>query len=154
RPLLKAADAVVVNGSSGARYVHAMGAAKDKIFVANQTTDLANYLALPSTRANPARRRFLFSGRLIEFKGLLPFLNRLAAHARAHASQQIEFWIMGEGPLRGSLASFPAPDNLQLRFLGHVGYDRLPEIYEQCGILAFPTLADEWGLVVVEAMAS
>jgi glycosyltransferase involved in cell wall biosynthesis len=38
--------------------------------------------------------------------------------------------------------------------LGYVSYDRLPEVYRECGILAFPTLADEWGLVVVEAMAS
>jgi hypothetical protein len=30
----------------------------------------------------------------------------------------------------------------------------MPEIYAEAGILAFPTLADEWGLVVNEAMAA
>jgi glycosyltransferase involved in cell wall biosynthesis len=35
-----------------------------------------------------------------------------------------------------------------------VPYDRLPEVYRQAGVLVFPTLADEWGLVVVEAMAA
>jgi glycosyltransferase involved in cell wall biosynthesis len=30
----------------------------------------------------------------------------------------------------------------------------MPEIYADAGVLAFPTLADEWGLVVNEAMAA
>jgi glycosyltransferase involved in cell wall biosynthesis len=29
----------------------------------------------------------------------------------------------------------------------------LAAVYERCGILVFPTLADEWGLVVNEAMS-
>jgi glycosyltransferase involved in cell wall biosynthesis len=41
-----------------------------------------------------------------------------------------------------------------VRLLGHVPYHRLPEVYSRGGILVFPTLADEWGMVVVEAMAS
>src|SRR5436190_875726 len=43
----------------------------------------------------------------------------------------------------------------------HVTFDNLAlrrkeysEFYSQAGILVFPTLADEWGLVVVEAMAA
>jgi glycosyltransferase involved in cell wall biosynthesis len=39
-------------------------------------------------------------------------------------------------------------------FFDGVPYDQLPCFFEQAGILAFPTLADEWGLVVNEALAS
>jgi glycosyltransferase involved in cell wall biosynthesis len=35
-----------------------------------------------------------------------------------------------------------------------VPYDQLPQFYGMAGILAFPTLADEWGMVVNEALAS
>jgi glycosyltransferase involved in cell wall biosynthesis len=44
--------------------------------------------------------------------------------------------------------------NLRLRFLGNLEYGKLPEVYAQGGIFAFPTLADEWGLVANEAMAA
>jgi glycosyltransferase involved in cell wall biosynthesis len=85
---------------------------------------------------------------------LIPFLSHLAEWSRSNPGEQSEFWILGDGPLRTALASYPTPPNLSVRLLGHVAYERLPEIYSQGGILAFPTLADEWGLVVVEAMAS
>jgi glycosyltransferase involved in cell wall biosynthesis len=93
-------------------------------------------------------------GRLIELKGLLPFASTLADWAQGHPEQQVQFWLAGDGPLRKRLEEFHTPPNLEIRLLGNVAYDRLPEIYAQCGILTFPTLADEWGLVVVEAMAS
>jgi glycosyltransferase involved in cell wall biosynthesis len=81
-------------------------------------------------------------------------LKALAEWAVNHDTRGVELWIAGDGPMRSALASFAAPSNLEIRMLGHVPYDRLPEIFRQCGILAFPSLADEWGMVVVEAMAS
>jgi len=66
----------------------------------------------------------------------------------------VDFWIAGDGPLRSTLATYATPRNLSIKLLGHVSYDRLPEVHAQSGLLAFPTLADEWGMVVVEAMAS
>jgi glycosyltransferase involved in cell wall biosynthesis len=152
--LLRSADAVIVNGESGARYVERHGAGKQRVFRVPQTTNLDGFLALPAVRRSPLRRRLLYAGRLIELKGLIPFLAHLAVWASTHLKEHIEFWILGDGPLRAALASYPTPANLEVRLLGHVAYQRLPEIYSQAGILVFPTLADEWGLVVVEAMAS
>jgi glycosyltransferase involved in cell wall biosynthesis len=43
---------------------------------------------------------------------------------------------------------------LHIRLLGHLNYDELRDLYMRHGILAFPTLSDEWGLVVLEAMAA
>lgn len=37
---------------------------------------------------------------------------------------------------------------------GRVPYDELPGWYERAGFLIFPTLADEWGVVVNEALAA
>jgi glycosyltransferase involved in cell wall biosynthesis len=39
-------------------------------------------------------------------------------------------------------------------FTGHVGYPELAQLYSESGALLLPTLFDEWGLVVNEAMAS
>jgi len=154
RALLKLADAVIVNGESGARYVRRFGASKERVFRVPQTTDVTNFLALPDTRAECARHRLLYSGQLIERKGLIPFLSHLSDWASSHPGQRVEFTIAGDGPLQSVLATYSAPRNLALKLLGHVPYDRLPDVYAQNGVLAFPTLADEWGMVVVEAMAS
>ncbi len=154
RALLRKADAVIVNGNSGARYVERHGAPRERVFRAPQTTDVADFLALPGVRAEPTRRRILYSGRLVELKGIMPFLLHLVEWANSHPEQQVDFSIAGDGPLRGTLAAYPIPRNLSLHLLGDVPYERLPEVYSRRGILAFPTLADEWGMVVVEAMAS
>jgi len=154
RVLLQLADAVIVNGGSGARYVKNLGVKADKVFRVPQTTDVASFLAIPSERAPAVRHRLLYCGRLVQLKGLVPFLSNLAEFARQRPNQPIEVWFAGDGPLRSDLTQFPLPANLALTFLGDVPYDRLPEVYSQAGILIFPTLADEWGLVVVEAMAA
>jgi glycosyltransferase involved in cell wall biosynthesis len=41
-----------------------------------------------------------------------------------------------------------------VEFVGNVNYHDLPVWYGRAGILVFPTLADEWGLVVNEALAA
>jgi glycosyltransferase involved in cell wall biosynthesis len=154
RALLHLADAVIVNGASGARYVERLGTEAGKVFRVPQTTNIASFLALPAQREAFIRHRLIYCGRLIQLKGLIPFVSHLSNLARDRPEQHIELWFAGDGPLRSELAQFPRPANLHFRFLGSVPYERLPEIYGQAGILVFPTLADEWGLVVVEAMAS
>src|SRR5258708_22429258 len=56
--------------------------------------------------------------------------------------------------MRTTLEKMVVPVNLALRFWGNVGYQELPNLYAQAGIFVLPTLADEWGLVVNEAMAA
>jgi glycosyltransferase involved in cell wall biosynthesis len=154
RALLRMADAVMVNGESGARYVERFGAPKERVFRVPQTTDVAPFVALPESRGELVRHRLLYSGQLIERKGLIPFLSHLANWATSHPRQHLDFSIAGDGPIHGALANYPAPRNLSIKLLGHVPYERLPEVYAQSGLLVFPTLADEWAMVVVEAMAS
>jgi glycosyltransferase involved in cell wall biosynthesis len=154
RALLHVADAVMVNGESGSRYVRRFGVDKEKVFLVPQTTDIGPFLNQPPGRAAAIRHRLLYSGRLVELKGLIPFMAHIAAWATRNPEKQVDLCIAGDGPLRSVLAQLPCPKNLSLTFLGHVSYDRLPEVYARAGLLVFPTLADEWGLVVVEAMAS
>lgn len=46
------------------------------------------------------------------------------------------------------------PANLHQRFTGHLDYQTLAALYADSGALVLPTLFDEWGLVVNEALAS
>lgn len=56
--------------------------------------------------------------------------------------------------MREQLTSYQWPDNIAVKFLGNVPYNDLPNLYANVGLMAFPTLADEWGLVTVEALAA
>lgn len=154
RTLLPFADAVLVNGASGARYIRGFGVEDERIFVAPQVTDQIPFCSLPLERQKAEQRRLIYAGRLIELKGLTKFLSVLCLWCAAHSELQVEFWLVGDGPERQRLSEITLPSNLQLRFYGNIGYDKLPEFYARAEIMVFPTLADTWGLVVNEAMAS
>ena len=155
RPLLlRAADAVIVNGDSGARYVQSCGTNSERVFRVPYATDLPRFLSQPLVREYAVRRRLIYSGQLIQRKGLVPFIVHLAEYAARHLACRFQFWLAGDGPLRREIGEFCGPANLEIRMLGHLDYSRLPELYSQAGILAFPTIADEWGVAVVEAMAA
>jgi glycosyltransferase involved in cell wall biosynthesis len=154
RWLLRRANAVVVNGASGARYVERFGFDRDAIFRVPYTALPGVFERLPAARRGDAAQRLLYVGQLIERKGLAPFIVALADWASSRRDRQVSFDLVGSGPLRGELESITLPDNLSLRFLGEKNYDALVDVYAEAGIFAFPTLADEWGLVVNEAMSA
>lgn len=154
RRILPRADAVVVNGASGARYVEALGVPGQRVFVIPQTIDTRQFSSVSLERSPEEAHRLLYVGRLIELKGLSQFLSTLCLWCKDHPTNRIEFWLVGDGPIRGRLEKAALPQNLRLRFWGNVAYGDLPNTYARAGILAFPTLADTWGLVVNEAMAA
>lgn len=154
KALLRAADAVLVNGTSGKNYLLSLGVPRERIFPEPYCAEISSHLALPLEREPILARRLLYVGQLTTRKGLQQFLIVLSEWLQKHSLERCEFWVAGDGPLRGELEKFPAPPQLRLCFLGSVAYEKLPELYAQGGIFVFPTLADEWGVVVNEALAA
>jgi glycosyltransferase involved in cell wall biosynthesis len=152
--ILKYANSVIINGAGGIRYLCQLGVHPSKMFRAPYTTDLAPFLALPTERLGPARHRLIYSGSLTHRKGLLLFLPVLSEWAMKNPERQIELIVAGHGPLSSELARFRAPENLKLKTIGWIAYNQVADVYRDGGILVFPTLADEWGMVVTEAMAA
>lgn len=154
RFLQKHVDGFVVLGESGARYIRSLGTDERKIFRVPYTTDVHRFATNPLTRRDDQARRLVYVGQLVERKGLLPFVGALSRWAAANPDRTIEFVLAGVGPLRDKLEREWLPVNLRLTFLGNIWYADLPNVYAECGIFAFPTLADSWGVVVNEALAS
>jgi glycosyltransferase involved in cell wall biosynthesis len=154
RLLLRFPDAVLVNAVSGRRYMEAMGVAANAIFYVPRTVGLKRFAAIPLERAPRSARRLLFVGQLIERKGLRPFLLALDRWARLNPEREIELWIVGDGPLRNELETVPLANGVSVKSLGSKPNSEVPKVFEQSGILVFPTLSDEWGLVVNEAFAA
>ena len=154
RLLLQLADAIVVSGQSGREYIKRLGVAADRIVVAPYATELAPFAAAPEVKNPQVARRLLFSGQLIEGKGLELFLPALFEWADSHQDQSSEMWIVGDGPIRKRLEESHRPSNVTLRFFGNVPYGEVHHYYAGAGICVFPTLADTWGLVVNEALGA
>jgi glycosyltransferase involved in cell wall biosynthesis len=154
RVLLHRADAVIVNGRSGRRYIERFSVPPRIVFEVPQTADVNVFARVPLVRSPDASRRLLYAGRLVSVKRVAPFLEVLARWARENSSTAIEFWMAGTGPRRDAIAAVPCPPNLRVKFLGHIAYADLPRVYADAGVLVFPSDADEWGVVVNEAMAS
>lgn len=153
RWLLRRSDAILVGGESGARYLEGFGVSSDTVIRAPYTVVRAPEPPAARPRGD-GTARLLYVGQLIERKGLLPFFDVLAAWGRNHPDREVELRLAGDGPLRQRLQWAVMPPNVTRRFLGNVAYQDLPGLYAQAHIFSFPSLADEWGVVVNEALAA
>jgi glycosyltransferase involved in cell wall biosynthesis len=153
RFLLARADLVVVNGQSGARYVLKVGGRPNRIVVIPYATDDIFLAAPPRASLDGPARALLYVGQLIERKGLLNFLECLARWCERYPAERVQLTLIGDGPLRSSIANASRPANLTVLTNGMVPYGALPDHYRTADLMVFPTLADTWGLVVNEAMA-
>jgi hypothetical protein len=154
RWLLPRAHAILVNGRSGERYIRGFGVCRERIVMAPYTTDMTRLLSLPVFREEQSRKRLLFVGQLVQRKGLEALLSALARWGRTNPQQQVELNVVGDGPLRNHLQAMTLPANVSVIWTGTVSYDQIDTVYRRAGILVFPSLSDEWGLVTNEAMAA
>jgi glycosyltransferase involved in cell wall biosynthesis len=151
---LARAAGVLVNGESGARLVRRLGVPDARIFRVPQPVDVARFTGAPAARRGDRAHQLLVVGSLTHLKGVLPFLDAAERWSRQNPGRRLEVTFAGSGPLREIVQARRLPPNMAVSFLGHVAYEDLPGVYAAAGILVFPTLADEWGLVVNEALAS
>ncbi len=155
RMLVACADAAVVNGKSGRNYVRTLGMADERMWTVPYTIDNSAFLHSDElTSRRPVSHSLLYVGQLIPRKGLDRFLRVLSGFMLERPGIECQFEVAGNGPQRSELEKIPTPRNLIVRFLGDLGYDQLPAVYARGGIFVFPTMADEWGVVVNEALAS
>ena len=101
------------------------------------------------TRSRPASasNQVVFAGRIEEQKGLEPLLE-----AWRRSGGNLELLIIGDGPLRSSLAALGVPG---VRFLGWLPHDRLAQTMLQARALVFPSNTYETlGLSMIEGLSA
>ena len=173
--LLRAAEILRVGKISGAvgTYAHLdpdieeavcrqLGLEAARIFLGYDVVDNAYF----ETRTKAARmdpepvrrnlalpeRYLLTCCRFIEKKNLFRLLDAFRIYTSSAASPW-HLVLCGDGPLRVKLEAHADGDPL-VHFPGFVQLDRLPDYYALASGFILPSVADTWGLVVNEAMAS
>lgn len=97
---------------------------------------------------------FLFSGRLIELKGIMPML-KAWSKISVNTRNQMSLVIVGDGPMMQEIISFVSANQLnEVKIIGRIPYYEMPGYYSMADIMILPTLQDLFSLVVLEAMAS
>jgi glycosyltransferase involved in cell wall biosynthesis len=156
----------LVAGTAHRNYARALGVPEAFIETGYDVVDNVHFAAnAAAARSEECRLRaelmlpkayFLVSARLIEKKNLIFMLNAYS-HYRAEAPHEpLDLVIIGEGPMRPMLKAHLRQLGLvpHVHLPGFIQYGILPFYYGLATALIMPSMTDQWGLVVNEAMAS
>ncbi len=103
-------------------------------------------------RRVPARRPLVigFVGRLVFGKGVDTLLR--AYHGIAKKFDNVELWIVGDGPERTQLEELSRSRGIpRVVFAGEVPHGEMITYYDQFDIVVSPSLSEGFGLVLLEA---
>jgi glycosyltransferase involved in cell wall biosynthesis len=149
----KAAILLVANERT--RQVLPRGTKGEVIELTENGVDLNVFRRAEGSRSEsgPVRPRFVFIGRLIEWKGVDLLLKATAIALRRH---ELELHIIGDGAIRPQLESLAASLTLGDRvvFHGFIPQDKCAKFLAGFDALVLPSLYECGGAVVLEAMAT
>jgi len=156
------ADAIVVYGEHGKKFLVEKDINPDKIFIAWQTVDNELYgrdikdeeIESIKTKYNINKKVILYVGRLINLKGIEYFLEAL----KKLKNKGMKFIVVfcGDGNLKDTIERYCEGNKIDYRITGIIPYDNLPPFYNLARVLVLPsittkTFKEPWGLVVNEA---
>ena len=151
--LKRTVDYCTYNGPSCQRYIEGMGFPQDRMFHVPYCFDDQSVWPGEKSFSDDGVLRMLYCGAISQRKGILQFARVLRSCCDEMPERKVILIVCGSGPLREEVAAC-AGGSLEIEFRGNCNSGQLREEYRKADICAFPTLADEWGLVPVEAMAS
>jgi len=160
--LVKGCAAWLGNGTIGRLYGKKLGIPDEKIYNQYLTVDVAHFqeLLLKKQEIRDEKRKelripreafvILYVGRLVKQKGVQDLIEAVNQLSKKH--QELYLLIVGHGEYEEELRK-KASKNEKILFIGHVGYEKIHEVYFLSDLFVLPTYNDHWGLVINEAMA-
>lgn len=165
--ILKGFSGALVGGRAQASYLVQLGMEEDKIRLGYNVVDNAYFsdrVAAVHDASDLLRRAhslpdkyFLTTARFIEKKNLFTLLASYAGYMNSVPPLQArDLVILGDGDLRDALFKKTMELGLfeHVHYPGFKQYEDLPIYYGLADAFILPSLSEQWGLVVNEAMAS
>lgn len=166
RKIVTTFDAAIVAGTKAREYLAHLGIEDARQFMPWDVVDNAYFsrgAAAARQDAVGARRKlrlptsyFLCVARFVPKKNLETLILAFAQfHQLPAARAGFSLVLSGSGPLEPALRRLVAENGLDdhVTFVGFLQYPDLPACYALSSALVLPSLSDQWGLVVNEAMA-
>jgi len=145
------ADRIIVEARAGARF---LGLEKygDKLAIGGQCVDTHKFTV--TTPLRERKQTVGYVGGLKREKGVAEFLQ--AAAILASKRNDIDFTIVGTGPLAHSVADFVSSNRAlqsRVRLIGWAPRDLIPDILNELSLLVLPSYSEGLPSIVLEAMA-
>jgi len=161
RSLVRNFGAAVVAGARSRDYLAGFGFPAPTLFAPLDVVDNDHFaagagLARVRAAAAPVPPRFLCVARFVPKKNLPRLLDAYAGYRAQVGAVAWGLVLSGSGELEPDLRRQVADLGLgaHVEFPGFCQYPDLPGLYARAGALVLPSLSDQWGLVVNEAMAA
>jgi len=153
RLVMRRSDAVSMVSQTMKEHAVALGAEPEKISVISMGVDTANTF-MPAEHPARSNDELLFVGRLTAQKGVELLVRALSYVVSARPDTTLT--VVGQGPQKEPLRALSEVLGVarNVKFLGAVANENLPELYRSATVLVFPSATEEgFGLVCVEALA-
>jgi len=163
--VVRSYDAGLVGGTRHAEYLQSLGMPAERTFTGYNVVDNAHFAdGAAEARSHADARRaaldlpdryFLAIGRFIPKKNFSRLLDAFARY-RTEATDPWDLVLLGDGRLDTDLRTHRAALGLttSVHLPGFRQYPELPAYYGLAGAFVHPSLREQWGLVVNEAMAA
>jgi len=164
RWLVKNSSGFIAYGTRAREYLIFLGADPEKIGIfynpvdidyfkdKSKEFDIRDRNKLKSKIGINTSKTIVFSGRLIEMKGVFDMLYGFKSYQQD--DPDVSLLVMGKGPDKGKMVSIIHSERIKnVFFVDFIQYDDLYKYYSISNLLLFPSHQDIWGLVVNEAMA-
>jgi len=164
--LVSVFGAGLVAGARARAYLHDLGMAENLQFLAWDVVDNDYFVwGAATARTNPSVERarlklpekyFLCVARFVPKKNLARLISAYAQYRAAAGREAWSLVLSGSGPLEEELRVGVKVAGVadKVVFPGFLQYPELPTYYGLAGALVLPSISDQWGLVVNEAMAA
>jgi len=165
--VVRAYDSALAGGTPQEDYLRGLGFPQAYVFRPYDVVDNAFFAAgADAVRADLNRAHplpglatggpfFLASNRFVERKNLPALIHAYDAYRRAAPESPWPLLLLGDGPQRPELEALVRGLRTEgVVFVGFRQLEDLPAYYALAGAFVHPALADQWGLVVNEAMAA
>lgn len=146
-------DFFTYNGPSCHRYLKSLMISDEKLHHFPYCIDEDTVYRGPRNTPHPTKRKMVYCGALSSRKGILDFAKAAHKWCAANPTKTIELSLAGSGELKQQISDLSG-GNFEIKFLGNCDLAGLRLAYQNADLCVFPSLADEWGLVPIEAMAS
>ncbi|MDD3773741.1 MAG: glycosyltransferase family 4 protein [Patescibacteria group bacterium] len=155
-------DAILLPGKANFEHEKSLGVPKKKLFIANYTVDV-NRFRQTCRRLNKRRNKkilgfnqkklIIFSGKYIKRKGIIYLLQAFKNLVRK--DNNLGLVLIGDGPEKKIYQQFISDNKIKNKvyLTGFINQKELPKYYKVGDIFVLPSLEENYGLVINEAMA-